>query len=483
LAQKKFELELTDEFKQVLEQAKQGESLFVTGKAGTGKSTLLREIQSALSQKSLVIAAPTGVAALNVDGLTIHRLFAFRQDLNSELDNYHPPAIINGIEVLLIDEVSMVRADLLDLISKALMKAKKNSLPFGGIQVIFFGDLYQLPPILQDRDEDSFVSGYSSTYFFAAKSFKNSKIRTVELRKVFRQRQRHFVSLLNALRDGTAGENELRQLNDICYREDIAKSENSAITLCNRNLDAERINDARLSDLASEVFEIKGLTSGQVRNEDKKTEDVLRLSVGARVMMLVNDEHYVNGSLGKVTAVFQGSGDYRVVVTLDDFAKPITVYPHTWEIIEPVRKGKKIETKVIGSFRQIPMRLAWAITVHKCQGLTFQEVIYDRGRGTFSDGQLYVALSRCTTIEGLILKKKLKLSDIKVDRAIADFFESLVLNEQDINQMPYLLVSFVSTGGVVSGGAGRYGGAGAGGRYHLHRQNFLHGRTGEFFNG
>ena len=172
MSKKKFALELTEEFKEVLKLAKAGESLFVTGKAGTGKSTLLREIQSALSAKSIVVAAPTGVAALNVDGLTIHRLFAFRKDLNSDLDNYTPPSTIKDLEVLLIDEVSMVRADILDWISKALMKGKKNRLPFGGIQVIFFGDLYQLPPVIDDREEDTYFSGYSSTYFFAAKAFK-----------------------------------------------------------------------------------------------------------------------------------------------------------------------------------------------------------------------------------------------------------------------------------------------------------------------
>ena len=448
MSKKKFALELTEEFKEVLKLAKAGESLFVTGKAGTGKSTLLREIQSALSAKSIVVAAPTGVAALNVDGLTIHRLFAFRKDLNSELDNYTPPSTIKDLEVLLIDEVSMVRADILDWISKALMKGKKNRLPFGGIQVIFFGDLYQLPPVIDDREEDTYFSGYSSTYFFAAKAFKESKIRTVELRKVFRQRQNDFVSLLNALRDGTAGENELKFLNDVCHREELTDSFESAVTLCNTNLDAEQINNARLEALGNEIHEIEGLTQGQVRKEDKKTEDVIRISIGARVMMLVNEDPYVNGSLATVTDIHLDDEGYSVVVALDDRAKPVTVFPHTWEIFEPIRVGKKIEKKVIGTFRQIPMRLAWAITVHKSQGLTFQQVIYDKGRGTFSDGQLYVALSRCTTIEGLIFKKKLTIRDIKVDRAISDFFESLSLETQDIKAMPYLLVSFVSTGGM-----------------------------------
>lgn len=448
LVKKKFALELTDEFKQVLEFAKSGESLFVTGKAGTGKSTLLREIQLELSEKSIVVAAPTGVAALNVDGLTIHRLFAFRKDLNSDLDNYTPPGTIKDLDVLLIDEVSMVRADILDWISIALMKAKKNRLPFGGIQVIFFGDLYQLPPVIDDREEETYFSGYSSTYFFAAKSYRESKIRTVELKRVFRQRQIDFVSLLNALRDGTAGEKELKLLNEICYKEQLTESFESAVTLCNTNLDAERINNARLNALGNEIHEIQGTTSGQVRKEDKKTEDVIRLSIGARVMMLVNEEPYVNGSLATVVDIKKKTGEYQIVVALDDYEEPVTVYPYTWEIFEPVRNGRKIEKRVIGTFRQVPVRLAWAITVHKSQGLTFQQVIYDKGRGTFSDGQLYVALSRCTTIEGLVFKKKLTLNDIKVDRAISDFFESLSLEKQNVKTMPYLLVSFVSTGGM-----------------------------------
>lgn len=343
MSKKKFALELTEEFTEVLKLAKAGESLFVTGKAGTGKSTLLREIQSALSAKSIVVAAPTGVAALNVDGLTIHRLFAFRKDLNSDLDNYTPPSTIKDLEVLLIDEVSMVRADILDWISKALMKGKKNRLPFGGIQVIFFGDLYQLPPVIDDREEDTYFSGYSSTYFFAAKAFKESKIRTVELRKVFRQRQSDFVSLLNALRDGTAGENELKLLNDVCHREELTDSFESAVTLCNTNLDAEQINNARLEALGNEIHVIEGLTQGQVRKEDKKTEDVIRISIGARVMMLVNEEPYVNGSLATVIDIHMDDKGYSVVVALDDHAKPVTVFPHTWEIFEPIRVGKKIE--------------------------------------------------------------------------------------------------------------------------------------------
>jgi energy-coupling factor transporter ATP-binding protein EcfA2 len=448
LTKKSISLELTEEFKNVLRLAQEGQSLFVTGKAGTGKSTLLRQIQNALSHKNLVVAAPTGVAALNVDGLTIHRLFAFRKDLNSDLDNYSPPNTLKDLEVLLIDEVSMVRADVLDWISKALMKAKKNRLAFGGTQIIFFGDLYQLPPVIDDREEDIYFSGYSSTYFFAAKSFRDSQIRTIELSRVFRQRQTDFVSLLNSLRDGTAGHPELELINSICYKGELSEVGESTITLCNTNADAERINSSRLQSLQNEIFQIKGTTSGQVRKEDKKTEDVLSISVGARVMMLINEAPYVNGSLATVVDIYEKSGDFIVDVKLDEFEDVVSVNPHTWEVLEPIRVGKKIEKKVIGTFRQIPMRLAWAITVHKSQGLTFQEVIYDKGRGTFSDGQLYVALSRCTTIEGLTLTKKLTLKDIKVDKAIADFFESLSVEAQDVKKMDYLLVSFVSTGGM-----------------------------------
>lgn len=441
-------IELTDEFTHIIASINDGENLLVTGKAGTGKSTLLMLIQDELKDKSFVVAAPTGVAALNVSGLTIHRLFAFRKELNSNLDGYKPPAFIKDLQVLIIDEISMVRADLLDMVNEALKKGKKSRSPFGGVQVIFFGDLYQLPPVLTEDEEEIFFEEYSSSYFFASKAFKSTKLRKIELSRVFRQTQEDFIKLLNAIRDGSATENEITLLNKKCFWGGIASYPETAITLCNTNSDADKINSKRLTELNSEIFTVEGKTEGEVRNDDRKTEFILKLAVGARIMMLVNSEPYVNGSLGQIEKISFDENEPRVTVKLDDYKNPIDVYPHTWEIYKPSLENGKVEKSVVGTFTQLPLRLSWAVTVHKSQGQTFKEVVYDRGRGTFAKGQLYVALSRCTSIEGLILHKAITLRDVKVDNSISDFFESQSISTRKLGETDWTLVSFISTGGM-----------------------------------
>jgi hypothetical protein len=268
------------------------------------------------------------------------------------------------------------------------------------------------------------------------------------LSRVFRQTQEDFIQLLNAIRDGSATDNEITLLNKKCFWGGLASYPETAITLCNTNADADKINNKRLVELNSEIFTIEGKTEGEVRNDDRKTELNLKLAVGARIMMLVNSEPYVNGSLGEIEEISFDKNEPRVRIKLDDYKNPIDVYPHTWEIYKPSLQNGKVEKSVVGTFTQLPVRLSWAVTVHKSQGQTFKEVVYDKGRGTFAKGQLYVALSRCTSIEGLMLHKAITLRDVKVDNAISDFFESQSISSRRLRDTDWALVSVLSTGGM-----------------------------------
>jgi hypothetical protein len=310
------------------------------------------------------------------------------------------------------------------------------------VQVVFFGDLYQLPPVLTEGEEENFFDEYSSSYFFASKAFKSTKLRTFELSRVFRQTQEDFIQLLNAIRDGSATDNEITLLNKKCFWGGLASYPETAITLCNTNADADKINSKRLIELNSEIFTIEGKTEGEVRNDDRKTELNLKLAVGARIMMLVNSEPYVNGSLGEIEKISFDKNEPRVRIKLDDHKNPIDVYPHTWEIYKPSLQNGKVEKSVVGTFTQLPVRLSWAVTVHKSQGQTFKEVVYDKGRGTFAKGQLYVALSRCTSIDGLILHKAITLRDVKVDNAISDLGNTKQDKITSINKIDGSLVKY-----------------------------------------
>lgn len=442
------EIKLTSEFTDILSSIKKGENLFVTGKAGTGKSTLLKLSQNQLNNKSYVVAAPTGVAALNVSGVTIHRLFAFRKGLNNNLDMYRPPEFIKDLDVLIIDEVSMVRADLLDMVDLALKRGKKSKLPFGGVQIILFGDLYQLPPVLTDREEQIYSENYSTSFFFSSLAYQSSNFKIMELTEVFRQKQQDFIEILNSLRDGKATDVEVEKLNSRCYRKDFDSYSDTAITLCNTNADADKMNNSRLLELGTEVLEITGVKSGEIHDDELKTDTKLKIAVGARIMMLTNDSSYVNGSLGFIKDIDFENNQTKLLIKLDDKKMPVLISPYTWEIYKPVRVEGKVEQEIAGSFTQLPIRLAWAVTVHKSQGQTFKEVVYDRGRGTFAEGQLYVALSRCTTLEGLVLHKPISLRDIKINNSISDFFESQNLKTKKLDLFKWILATYINTGGL-----------------------------------
>lgn len=429
-------LQLNDDFRYALDMLEKTESnLFITGKAGTGKSTLLQLFRNT-SRKKIAVLAPTGVAALNVQGQTIHSFFGFPPriitpaEASRKVTRKDLLRVYKNLQVLIIDEISMVRADMLDGMDKFLRINRENFQPFGGVQVVFFGDLFQLPPVVtRDPVESSYFSDYyESPYFFSAKIFQDQdfSLEPLELRKVYRQESRHFLRLLEAVRVNQLDYDDLEDLNE---RHDpkFAVTE-GFITLCARNATADRINQKELSLLDSPEFEFTAEVKGQFDPALYPTEFSLRLRKGAQVMFVRNDieeRQFVNGTIGKITQLKQDT----IVVETEDPAtgkkRKIEVYKSEWDVIR--YKGGAtggIETETVGSFTQYPLKLAWAITIHKSQGKTFDKVLIDLGGGAFEHGQLYVALSRCRTLEGVVLRQPIRMQDVITDERVVVFYET-----------------------------------------------------------
>lgn len=427
-------LQLNDEFRYVLNKLENTrEHLFVTGKAGTGKSTLLQLFRNS-TRKKVIVLAPTGVAALNVRGQTIHSFFGFPPRLMppSEIKKRRNASLFRSMEVLIIDEISMVRADMLDNINRFLKINRSDSRPFGGVQVAFFGDLFQLPPVVANPEEKQFIQQHyrGNPFFFESNVIQEElDIEMVELSKVYRQEAQSFLRLLQAVRTNRLDESDLEMLNACCNPN--FEGGDFYITLSARNNTVDRINRAELSKIALPVVSYMATISGNFNPSQYPTEARLELKEGAQVMFLRNNYElgYVNGSLGKIVSL----GDESVEVMMHNDQKPeepgkiIEVIPETWEILKykfAPETPDKFDYEVVGTFEQLPLRLAWAITIHKSQGKTFDRAIIDLGSGTFEHGQLYVALSRCRSLEGLVLKQSLRLRDVIVDDKIVTYYET-----------------------------------------------------------
>ena len=402
--------------------------VFVTGRAGTGKSTLLRHFRDI--HPDVPVLAPTGVAALNVEGETIHRFFGFSPSITPRLAktkgreaNEEP--LYRELEAIIIDEISMVRADLLDCVDAFLRAARRDKRPFGGVRIIAIGDLYQLPPVVTTSEREAFFELYETAYFFSSDAFKELRrdqdIAFVELDKVFRQSDEDFIKLLNGIRDRTITPAGLERINER-LAEELAT--NQDIVLTTTNAAADDINQEHLAFLPSEEVVFDGNVSKGFPEREVPTDIALRLKQDARVMCVVNDPagRFVNGSLGWV----RGFGDRTVTVELDS-GRTVEIAEHTWTVYRSVYDAGKghLEQEKLGSFTQVPVRLAWAITIHKSQGKTFDRVIIDLGRGAFAAGQVYVALSRCRSIEGVSLIKPVTLWQIHLDPAIGEFMNGL----------------------------------------------------------
>ncbi len=424
----KTPLELNADFNYALDAIeKEHKNIFITGRAGTGKSTLLQLFKNT-TQKRAIVLAPTGIAALNVGGQTIHSFFKFpaKPLQKKDIKKVRRRKIYNKIDVLVIDEISMVRADMLDNIDLFLRINRESFEPFGGVQVVFFGDLFQLPPIVStDAERQLFTSYYDSPYFFAAHIFRELKMEMLELRKVYRQDNRHFLRLLEGIRLNRLDYEDLEDLNDR-YLPDF-KPEDFYITLSARNATVDAINQKYLDSIPLPAQIYPAVIKGNFPETRFPTEAHLQLKLNAQVMFIKNDpdKRFVNGTIGKVVKL-ENEEITVMIETAEEERKYVKVTRVDWDImsyeLNPDDENEIVTTS-LGTFTQFPLKLAWAMTIHKSQGKTFEKVIIDLGRGAFVHGQTYVALSRCRTLEGIVLKRPLRPRDIMTDNRIVEFYQ------------------------------------------------------------
>ena len=417
---------LSEEFESIVEQLENTKDHFyITGKAGSGKSTLLAYFRS-ITQKNTAVLAPTGVAAIRVKGQTIHSFFGFPPKViqTRHFKKVRQIELLQNLETLIIDEISMVRADVFDAIDYSLrVHRKKLTQPFGGVQVIVFGDLFQLPPVV-NMDESSLLERIypSGQFFFHSNIFQDAQFKTLELQSIYRQKDDHFIYLLNAVRDGSITHSQIDNLNDSLV--DNFKMDEGKIILTTTNARASGINQNYLKQLSSEEFSYRAQATGQFYKELFPTDEVLKLKKGAQVIMIKNDpeKRWVNGSIGTIHDI----AEKKIKVKINH--KIYEVKKEKWDRIQYSYDDDQQEVleNVTGSFKQYPMRLAWAITIHKSQGQTFEKVIIDMSQGSFAPGQLYVALSRCISLEGIELLRPLKKSDVIVNKQLIGFQDRLI---------------------------------------------------------
>lgn len=413
-------------------------NVYLTGKAGTGKTTLLKHILS-ICKKNTIITAPTGVAAINAGGVTLHSLlklpfspykpaFVRRKTLHVlggyKLNDKQIETIQN-LELLVIDEISMVRADLLDAINDALCFYRNNKEPFGGVQLLLIGDLHQLPPVTIKEEWSLIEKYYDAPYFFYSKALKIAGFKTISLSHVFRQSDEQFIQLLNEIRTGYVSQRTRKKLLELYDENFVGTKQSGYITLCATNKSASNINNDNLARLEGDIFHSEAVLSGDFPESAAPCEMQLNLKIGAQVMFCTNDQapseqrKFYNGMIGTVDKIVNDDlSDYILVKTTD--GATIHVARYTWKNVkyESNTEGK-IVAKEIGSCFQYPLKLAWAITIHKSQGLTFDKVIIDAGKA-FAHGQVYVALSRCRSLDGIRLISKITNRQIICDKKIFD---------------------------------------------------------------
>jgi ATP-dependent exoDNAse (exonuclease V) alpha subunit len=423
-------LELTPEANAALQHFENTQQhVLLTGRAGTGKSTLLQHFRST-TRKRIVVLAPTGVAAVHVQGQTIHSFFHFAPGITPDQARRRmrgKTQLYRQLRTIVIDEISMVRADLLDCIDQFLRtNGPRASEPFGGVQMIFIGDLYQLPPVVLPEDAGLFTTYYTSPFFFDAKVFEKVSCDVIQLTKVYRQDDAAFVDLLDAVRTGTLQPQQLATLNSR-YRANLTGLDRDQyVGLVTTNAMAERINAHHLARLRQPPYTFTSRIEGAFQRSQLPTDETLTLKAGARIMMLNNDSrgNWVNGTLGQVARIDRRNGVTAVHVKLEN-GYTGSILPYTWEAMRFVfdDRTQRITSEVIGSFTQYPLRLAWGTTIHKAQGKTFDYVVIDFGRGTFAPGQAYVALSRCRRLDGLVLRRPMQPEHVRIDHRVTAFLE------------------------------------------------------------
>ena len=424
-----------------------GRSIFLTGRAGTGKTTFLKTVVERSSKRCIVVA-PTGVAAINAGGMTIHSFFQLpfspfvpNAQFKSKFDfGKEKRKIISSLDLLIIDEISMVRSDLLDAVDSVLRRYRDRYKPFGGVQLLMIGDLQQLTPVVTSDDERMLAPYYDTPYFFGSKAMAQIDYVTIQLEKVYRQQDDDFLTLLNHIREGQPSADDLQRLNSRCQPDFIPKPEEGYIRLTTHNQMANNYNETELQKLPTRAYTYQATIEGTFPDYSYPTAETLTLKEGAQVMFVKNDPSgnhlYYNGRIGHVT--YADTSRLQVYCPGDDEA--IEVEPLTWEnaryTLNP--ETREIESEVLGKFSQLPLRLAWAITIHKSQGLTFERAIIDASL-SFAPGQVYVALSRCKSFEGMVLASQIPshaiINDERVDNYISHQEEAA---QKSIEQLPTL---------------------------------------------
>jgi len=429
-------IEINDQFKKALDLLENtSKNILITGRAGTGKSTLLDYFVHH-TKKEVVVLAPTGVAAVNVQGQTMHSFFGFKPwiTVDKVKKAYGPNSeIYRAVDMIIVDEVSMVRADLLDCVDKFLrLNGRDKNKPFGGVQMAFIGDLYQLPPVVKGREMEVFKTYYKSPYFFDSLVFKKFKVEFIELEKIYRQTDQEFINLLNAVRNKSVTEDDLKKINKRLNPKFESSGDEFYINLTTTNKLSDEINSKELGKLSSRLFTFEGKIKGNFDKSYLPTDEILNVKVGSQIMLLNNDmgHRWVNGTVGKIIAIEEGDKKKAIIKAKLEDGKIVKVTRHKCDLNQVVynAKTKKIEAKTIGSFVQYPLRLAWSVTIHKGQGKTFDKIIVDIGSGTFTHGQAYVALSRCTSLQGIVLKKPIEKKHIWMDWRVVNFLTQFQYN-------------------------------------------------------
>ena len=416
-----------------------GTHLFLTGKAGTGKTTFLRQLKKQ-APKRMVVLAPTGIAAINAGGSTIHSFFQlpfapFIPEENYKKMNFNLQKrkiqLIRSLDLVVIDEISMVRADLLDQIDAVLRQYRNRFLPFGGVQLLMIGDLQQLAPVAKEEDWNILKNYYDSPYFFSSHALQQTYYATIELQTVYRQNDPKFLDILNSIRSNKADAQVLAQLNQRYIPDFQPKEDERYIRLVTHNRQAQEINEMEMSKIPEKTFVFRAKVEGTFPEYSYPTDDVLTVKLGAQIMFVKNDleKRYYNGTLGEIIEINEESCTVRTNDTHLDIKLEIEEWQNTRYALN--EETKQIEEKVEGTFKQLPIKLAWAITIHKSQGLTFEHAIID-AHSAFAHGQTYVALSRCKTLEGLVLSTPIPASAIIQDQAVC------VFNERMEQQQPTL---------------------------------------------
>ena len=425
-----------------------GSHIFLTGKAGTGKTTFLHKLKGNTS-KRMIVTAPTGVAAINAGGVTLHSFFqlpfgpfipgsaAYENNKQRQFRfSKEKKRIIKSLDLLVIDEISMVRADLLDSVDAVLRRHRRNNQPFGGVQLLMIGDMHQLSPVAKQDEWQLLQQYYASVYFFSSHALARTELFTIELNHIYRQSDARFIKLLNRVRDNRLDAAAIGALNQRYIKNYTPEEDQGYITLTTHNRRADSINRTRLAALAGDEYCFDAEISGEFPEHIYPTPGALVLKEGAQVMFLRNDasfeKRYYNGKIGKVKTL---SGQ-KIRVTCPGESEEITVEPVEWENIKYTvnAENKEIQEDIIGRFKQFPLKPAWAVTIHKSQGLTFEKAVID-AHSAFAHGQVYVALSRCKTFEGIVLSSPIPTRDIETDEAVLCFDETARQNPPSENRL------------------------------------------------